>query len=238
MRHKLLPTNPPLSDGFSLRPRRAEAEKQRQEASHARWAACQDHKTWLAEKTWRKQVRFLPAVYEGVWSFAWFDVPIFGAILVYIITFFQERTKRRYINPLSWRRGARWSKKGSIHLSFGLRKEEEWGDSTKSQGGRCCRRSQESRGGKTTKLRPTVNQQGGKKRCIFLHPKKIRAEQENHPFEEENIYIISKAPCFLAFFFRCLFLLGCSVGRQIGVYLKLNICRSPSSILLDKDSVW
>ena len=68
MRHKLLPTNPPLSDGFSLRPRRAEAEKQRQEASHARWAACQDHKTWLAEKTWRKQVRFLPAVWMEVFE--------------------------------------------------------------------------------------------------------------------------------------------------------------------------
>ncbi|CAE7929266.1 unnamed protein product [Symbiodinium necroappetens] len=37
--------------------RKAEAEKQRQEASQARWASCQDHKVWLAEKNWRKQVR-------------------------------------------------------------------------------------------------------------------------------------------------------------------------------------
>lgn len=34
-----------------------EAAKQRTEASHARWAQCTDHKSWLAEKTWRKQVR-------------------------------------------------------------------------------------------------------------------------------------------------------------------------------------
>ncbi|CAE7242228.1 unnamed protein product [Symbiodinium pilosum] len=37
--------------------RKTEAQKQRQEASQARWAACQDHKVWLAEKNWRKEVR-------------------------------------------------------------------------------------------------------------------------------------------------------------------------------------
>ena len=37
----------------------AELQKQRREASSLRWAQCQDHKTWLEEKNWRKQVRFL-----------------------------------------------------------------------------------------------------------------------------------------------------------------------------------
>ena len=190
MSHKLLPTNPPLSDGFSLRPRRAEAEKQRQEASHARWAACQDHKTWLAEKTWRKQVRFLPAVWMEVllqvlpglmyryWSYLGIYHHIFSRTnkkKIYKSIIMEKggpRVDQKKSVPFTWVSGIFWNSFWHIFWhSFWSRKEEEWGDSTKSQGGRCCRRSQESRGGKTTKLRrPTVNESKGKKDVFFLHP--------------------------------------------------------------------
>lgn len=44
----------PLVTGLA---KQAELQRMRSEASQARWAECQDHKLWLAEKNWRKQVR-------------------------------------------------------------------------------------------------------------------------------------------------------------------------------------